>query len=252
MHRFFVPGENIREGKVLVLAGSDIHHLTRVLRLGVGDRFVAVVPGDREYTAEIYLSGRTSVAGRIIAERRPDVEPAVNVTLVQGMPKGEKLDQVVQKCAELGVGRIIPLRSERAVARPDYRRAAGRLDRWQRIAREAAEQSGRLAIPQVLPPADWGEALEHCAGSDLILLAWEGEKTRALRDALRDPLCAGKPVRSVAIIVGPEGGFTAAEVDGAVKGGAVAVSLGPRILRTETAGPALLAMVLYELGDLGG
>lgn len=244
MHRFFIPAENIRSGTVHI-TGNDARHLTRVLRLGSGDRFVAVGPGGEEYLAEIYLVADGRVAGRVLREQAGGGEPPLRVTLLQAVVKGEKMDLVVQKATELGVARIVPVVTERCVVRLEGERAPARRERWQRIAQSAAAQCQRSMVPLVTAVHDLAAALALQAGP--LLVAWEGGRTHSLRAALD-----GLTGRELALLVGPEGGLDPAEVDLALTAGAQVVSLGPRILRAETAAIALLAAVMYRLGDLGG
>lgn len=246
LHRFFVPEHRVHR-HYLVVSGEDVRHLVRVLRLGPGDRFLAC-SGSQEMIAEIERVDRGEVRARIVSRRPSLADPPVTVTLVQGLPKGEKMDLIIQKCTEIGVGRIIPVITERCVVRWDAVKAGARRTRWEKIAREAAEQCGRGSAPRVGEVTGLREALEQVAASDLCLLAWEGERGSGLKETLRKNPAA----REVALLVGPEGGFGPGEVEMAFRAGFQPVSLGPRVLRTETAGPAALAMILYELGDLGG
>ncbi len=249
MKRFFVSDKDVREGSV-VIRGDDVHHIVTVLRMRSGDRFIAIDPGGREHTVEITLWSPRSVVGRIIETRRTRVEPGLQVTLLQGLPKSKKMDFIVQKGTELGVSRIVPVVTERTIVNLEEKKADEKRERWQRIAREAAEQCRRTFSPVVGEVVTFEEALEKYVfpGSELSLIPWEEEDCRSLKGFLRQ---GGRPSR-VNLFIGPEGGFTQAEVDLAQEAGVIPVSLGPRILRAETASLAAITMVLYELADLGG
>jgi len=252
LHRVFVDPGDISDGMVR-LEGACARHMTRVLRMAEGDEFVVLDGAGNSWKAVIReMEHGGSVRAALMGESHEWPEPSCGVTLYQSLPKGDKMDLVVQKCTEVGVRSIVPVLSARSVVRLEggrnATRAAARVERWRRIAREAAEQSGRRVIPwieEVTP-------LESCHPSpgSLFLVLWEDESPgsgRRLRDALPRERCAA----GVSILVGPEGGLTADEVRLLVSRGAVTVSLGPRILRTETAGPIASALVLHHWGDLG-
>lgn len=251
MNRFFLPeGTAVAKDVAVVIAGEDAHHIARVLRLGPGERIVVVAAPEREALAEITDVAAGRVRARILAVRSARREPPVFVRLVQSVAKGEKMDYIVQKSTELGVGEIVPVVSERSVVRLDRARGEERAQRWQKIAREAAQQSGRTVVPRVLPPMPFAAALPaRPAAGDLALILYEGESGRGLQAVLASSQATVSG--AVTIYVGPEGGFADGEVAAAASAGCVPVSLGPRILRAETAGPAALAMILYHLGDLG-
>lgn len=262
MNRFFLEEQPAPElGAPVRFAIDDVGHIARVLRLRPGEKVLAVL-GGAEYLVELQQVSGIEVTGRVISWERPRREPPLDVILVQGLPKGDKMDLIVQKATELGVAGVIPMRTERAIVQLDERKAAERQRRWQKIAREAAQQSGRLAVPQVLPVCSLGEALAAAGGQEggappaaavASFFLWEAEQGNSLKQRLRSmPPADGTSARRVYLFVGPEGGFSPAEAAQARAAGVLPVSLGPRILRTETAGPAAVALVLYEWGDLGG
>lgn len=246
MRRFFLPASNIR-GDEAKLTGQDARHVKDVLRLGPGDELYLLDGTGKEYRAIIVTILPGEVSCKILEECRRDTEPRTLITLVQGLPKGDKMDFVVQKATELGASRIIPTVTERSIPRPDPERATGRVERWRRIAKESAEQSGRAVIPEVsgILPFDAAFSLLPCG--TLLILPWEVETSRGLAEALS----GADEAREVAVFIGPEGGFSRDEVELARKHGAVTVTLGPRILRTETAGLVVLTIILYERGELG-
>ncbi len=234
--RFFVSPEGV-EGDRVVLPPDESRHVAAVLRLRPGERIVVSDGRGRDYVVELTTVTVRAVAGRVV-ETLPGARPAVALTLVQGVPKGTKMDAIVRMGTELGIARFIPVLTRRAVARP----AASRLDRWRRIAAAAAKQSGRSTVPSVDVPRPFAEVWPLLAGS-LVLLPWEREKGRLIGAVL----AARRNARAVTICVGPEGGWAEEEVHDAVAHGAHPVTLGDLILRTETAGLVAAAMVLYEL-----
>jgi 16S rRNA (uracil1498-N3)-methyltransferase len=230
MPRFFVPKDQIPE-----ITGSDAHQIKNVLRMQKGDT-LEILDG----TGAIYQAKIADVrAGKVICEITSSTpqenEAKVKVTIAQCLPKGKKMDLIIQKCTELGTDKIIPVLSERSIAKAD------KLERWQKIAKEAAEQSGRSTIPAISPLMHFEEVLKIISNYDLALIPWELEKTNSLKHQL-SLVCS---LRSLVFLIGPEGGFSHQEIDLARKAGCVPVSLGKNILRTETAGMAALAMLSY-------
>jgi 16S rRNA (uracil1498-N3)-methyltransferase len=238
MRRFFINSQAV-EAEQVTITGSDVRHIRDVLRLGAGDAVTVIDESAAEYDVEIVETSGGRITGRIIATRRPTA-PAVELALFQGLPKGPKFDEVVEKATELGADRIAPVIMERTVARPHD--AAKRLERWRRIAEAAAKQSRRPTVPRVDEPLSGPELLAAVEGYDLTVLFWEGA-TEPVDMALE-----GFAGRRVAVVIGPEGGLAAAEVQALVAAGAKTAWLGPRILRTETAPIAALAVINHVLG----
>lgn len=243
MPRIFVPPDCIT-GDAVELKEAEARRLARVLRMSPGDT-LTVFDGTREHACRIETLSTKSAKLAILSSVENRTEPRINITLGQGMPKGEKLELVVQKAVELGVSRIVPVVMERSVKRPDV--DTRKTERLVRIATEATQQSGRMRVPDVPPPDTLAGFLDNVEGCGLKLMFYEGERARSLRDVLDK----ASGVDSVAILVGPEGGLSPDEVALALSRGFVAAGLGPRILRTETAGIAALAVVQYVLGDIG-
>jgi 16S rRNA (uracil1498-N3)-methyltransferase len=250
MDRFFVPPESLMAAEVL-LDGPLSHRLRSVLRMRKGDIVVLLDGRGYEYEAVLEDVDGASVRARV-RERRPGLpESPVDVVLYQSVIKGDRFDWVLEKGTELGVTRFVPLIVERSVVRPSSGPSA-RGERWQRIVTEAAEQCGRSRLPVVAPVSQFDDALASAAG--LCLLPWEEERSLGLRTVLRQEMESLKAMERpiVSLFIGPEGGFTEKEVESARSRGVRVVSLGRRILRSETAGIASVAAVLYELGELGG
>jgi 16S rRNA (uracil1498-N3)-methyltransferase len=245
--RIFAVPEQIKDGLV-VITGPDVGHLSRVLRLGAGDVINVLDGRGKSYEAAIDLLRKGEIVCRIVAELPAPARPPLRVTLVQGLPKGDKMDFVIQKGTELGVSRVIPLICQRTVVKLEGKSGSKKRERWQRIACEAASQCGRPDIPEVDEPADWGAVLANLPGHAIALIPWEEENALSLKDILREKNSS----QDIYIFIGPEGGFAREEISRAMERGVRPVTLGPRILRTETAGMAVLTMILYQWGDLGG
>ncbi len=240
MHRFFIEPHAV-SGSEAVIIGEDVQHIAKVLRLRVGDEVTLCDGAKTEYTAAIDSVEKERVTLRILETAASKTEPQAEVTLYQGLPKAGKLETIIQKCVELGITKVIPFDADRSVVKLSEKDFAKKQSRYQRVAYEAAKQSRRGVIPEVGGLVKL--AKEDFSGYDLILLAYEEERGTTLKQALREKADA----KRIALIVGPEGGFSPDEADMLIQKGAVSVSLGPRILRTETAGMAMLAMTLYEL-----
>ncbi|HET7342809.1 MAG TPA: 16S rRNA (uracil(1498)-N(3))-methyltransferase [Methylomirabilota bacterium] len=243
MRRFTLPPERVIDGRVTFDA-DESRHLTRVLRLRPGDTVVATDGAGRDYTVRLETLGE-AVTGTVLAAAAGPHESPLTVTLVQGVPKGDRMETILRAATELGVARVLPALCERTVVRLEPGRWRERARRWQRVAREAAKQCGRAVIPDVETPRPLDEWLAAAGPADLALCPWEGGGA-----ALATTLAAAGAPRSALLVVGPEGGLAAVEVDAARARGFTVVSLGPRILRTETAGPALLAILQSRFGDL--
>jgi 16S rRNA (uracil1498-N3)-methyltransferase len=254
MRRFFVKSKNIREDKVLINS-DEAKHIVQVLRLKAKDKIKIFNENGNEYVAEIVRADKKEVIGKILEKCRLATEPPIELTLVQGLPKSNKMDFVVQKVAELGGKKIIPVITRRTIVRLDKNKAAARQRRWQKIAREAAKQSGRSIIPSIEPVTTFIQSLENIDQEGLYLIPWEESSSGGLKAILcrfaEDSPKTGKTPKRITVFIGPEGGFTPDEVRKAREKGAISLSLGPRLLRTETAGLVTLAMILYELGDMG-
>ncbi|HJV34594.1 16S rRNA (uracil(1498)-N(3))-methyltransferase [Geomonas sp.] len=247
MRNFFL-GDNQVSGDSVTVTGELYRHMARVLRLKAGSEVGLTEEGGRLLQGVIEEVGAKSLTVRITREEQPREEEAgVRITLYQGMPKGEKLDLILQKCTELGIARIVAFEGERSVVKLSGERSASRLERCQKIVQEAARQSGRLSPPAVSLGGSLDKVLKG-ADQSVKLLLWEDEHRNGLRAALQ---AHAQPPESVAIVVGPEGGLTAEEVARAVESGFTPVTLGRRILRTETAGLAILSILQFHWGDIG-
>ena len=234
--------------EVFWLRDAERDHLVRVLRLKVGDIVVGFDNTGMEYTSVIQKIEDNSVTCQILSTDHPDVEAHTSVYLVAGLSKGEKMEWVIQKGTELGMKGLVPLRAKRSIMQLEGSRAQERVVRWQRITSEAAKQSHRVQEPKISEVCDWQDLAEMLPLGTQWIIPYEEELTQRFSSVLK----MLDPKRPIAILIGPEGGFDQAEVAMAQeKLGAISVSLGPRILRTETAAVATLTMVLAYFGDLG-
>jgi 16S rRNA (uracil1498-N3)-methyltransferase len=250
MNRLFVPPEALGAEEV-ELDGALSHRLRHVLRMRKGDSLILLDGTGCEYLAALEEMDGPTVRARVLERRKGPPEPPVELILHQSLIKGDRFDWVLEKGTELGVARFVPLIAQRTVVRPRSDRHE-RGERWRRVVTEAAEQCGRSLLPEISPVTAFEDALDSASG--LRLLLWEEERALGLRTALRKmtPSSARRGRRTaVSLFVGPEGGFTPEEVESARARGAQVVSLGPRILRSETAGITAAAAVLYEFGGLG-
>lgn len=246
LRRFTVAPERI-QGDRVVLDPDETRHLSRVLRLGPGDLVVVADGRGRDYTVRVESVGDTAT-GTILSVRPNRAESPLAITLLQGIPKGDKMEAIVRAATELGVHRVWPAITARTVVRLEPSRWRDRARRWQRVAREATKQCGRGIVPQVETPQPLEVWLARIAGdATLRLCGWEGPAPPL--SAVVETLPA--PPAAVAVLVGPEGGLAREEVDVVQRLGWTLVSLGPRILRTETAGVTLLAILQFRFGDLG-
>ena len=249
MRRIFIKALLQEE---LVITGGDAHHLGRVMRARAGDRIL--VADDEGKVGEYELTGFTesSVSMRLVQYVEERTESPVEIVLAQCLPKGDKLDLIVQKATELGGNVIVPLASDNCVVRYDSKKAQARQEKWQKIADEAGKQCGRSRLPEVQPVQPFGEWLREMAGEQsgdtAICMCYENELQQGMKDFLQGQRTAKRFV----VIIGPEGGFSLAEAALAKEMGIASVSLGTRILRAETAAISAVALIQYENGDLGG
>lgn len=244
MPRFFIKSSDIINDRVFI-SGDDFQHIKKVLRLQVKDSVWLSDGKGTDYFSEIHSYQEQSVCLKIQEKHTNTSEPSVEVTLFQGLPKAEKFEVIIQKCVELGISRIVPVRMKRCVVNMEEQQAKKKVERWQKISLEAAKQSKRGKVPSIEMPITFQKAIEECKNFELKLFAYENHSERNLRAVLTK-----NHTNNVAIFIGPEGGFAEEEIELAIQQNLIPISLGPRILRTETAGFALLAVVMYEMGNL--
>lgn len=252
MYQFFVePGQISVPDKRVVILGGDVNHIKNVLRMKVGEEInVSNGLDGREYRCGIAAFEEDRVLCELRFIKEDNVELPSRIYLFQALPKADKMELIIQKAVELGVYKVIPVEAKRCVVKLDERKAAARISRWQGIAEAAAKQSKRALVPEIRQVLSFAQAVEYASRMPVRLIPYElaegMERTRELIEAL-------KPGEDIAVFIGPEGGFEAAEVELAVQNGMEPITLGRRILRTETAGMTVLSWLVYRLeGEVHG
>ena len=243
MPRFFVTNDQIENG-LLTIYGDDAHHISRALRMAVGERITAC-DSALEYECELVEFLPDRVRAKILESKAQQTEPPCRLTLYQALPKGDKLDSVIQKSVECGVCRIVPFESERCIVRAKPEAEPKKRERRERIAHEAAKQCGRGTLPSVEATVSFEKMLSMAKSADLVLFCFEGEGTEPLSRILAK--AAPKTGQEIALVVGSEGGFSLREAEAARQAGFVMTGLGKRILRTETAPVFALACIAGAL-----
>lgn len=243
MYQFFVEDTQVGEGSVTI-EGSDVNHIRNVLRMKRGEKVRISTDSGKNYFGEIEELSDARVLVAIVEECVGGTELANKIYLFQGLPKSDKMELIIQKAVELGVYEIIPVAMKNCVVKLDDKKAGGKVARWQEIAKSAAKQSKRSLIPAVKMPMSYKEAVEAAAALDVLLVPYENERGMA---ATKEAIEAIMPGQSIGIFIGPEGGFADAEIALARENQMQLISLGKRILRTETAGLATLSILMYHL-----
>ena len=244
MYQFFVEPNQINDKRV-VITGSDVNHIRNVLRMKPGEE-IAVSNGTdgREYRCGIVEIGEEQVICELRFIKEDGLELSSRVHLFQGLPKADKMELIIQKAVELGVYEVIPVETKRAVVKLDAKKARQKTERWQAIAEAAAKQSKRRIIPQVSEPVTFARALELAGGMEVKMIPYEladgMERTKQMISSLPEDA-------DIAVFIGPEGGFEESEIKAAADAGVVPITLGKRILRTETAGLTVMAWIMYQL-----
>ena len=244
MYHFFVSEEQIN-GENAYIEGSDVNHIVNVLRMKPGEELLISVKGDWDYLCKIVDIDAERVSLKVL-ESMEQRELPVNITLLQGIPKSDKLEMIIQKAVELGVSEIIPVKTKRVVVKIEEKKQASKVNRWNAIAESAAKQSKRSIIPKVFEPMSIDNALEIVKDFGVKLIPYENadgiDKTRKILDNM-------DKTKNIAVFIGPEGGFEESEVERIKNSGFEVITLGKRILRTETAGLALLSNIMIRLED---
>ena len=242
MYQFFVEDAQVSATDV-VIEGGDVNHIKNVLRMKCGEKIrISSVTG-RNFFCSVAEIANDFVRAEILEELEDDTELPNKIYLFQGLPKSDKMELIIQKAVELGVHEIIPVAMKNCVAKLEDKKAASKIARWQEIAKSAAKQSKRSLIPTVQMPLSYKLAVQQAKELDVVLVPYENERGM---QATREAIEAIQPGQSIGIFIGPEGGFDSSEIE-LVREGAHLISLGNRILRTETAGLATLAMLIYRL-----
>lgn len=243
MHHFFVGPSQVQDGRICI-EGSDINHMKNVLRMKTGELLEVNDGCGSLYMCEVESYEEEAAWVRIIERYEAVSELPSKIYLFQGLPKGDKMELIIQKVVELGVYEIIPVATKRSVVKLDEKKAAKKIQRWNAIAEGGAKQSGRGIIPEVANVMTFGQALEKAKELDVVLIPYEKAKGM---EATLQAVQSVQPGKSVGVFIGPEGGFEEEEITKAMGSGAIPVSLGKRILRTETAGLMILSVLMYHL-----
>ena len=248
MDRFFTPKNNINlEQNTCIIEGVYVKHISRVLRCMENDKLEVCDMDNNEYICEIKEINKDNILLDIIEKVNIKRESSLKVKLYQGMPKGTKMELILQKLTEIGVDEIVLVQAKRSVTKIDNKKEDKKIERWERIIYEAAKQSKRAKIPKLTGVLAFKEALADMQNNDLNICPYENERTISIKEAIKD-----SSANTIGIFVGPEGGFEEEEIEKIQEIDGKVVSLGPRILRTETASVVASSIVLYELSDLGG
>ena len=245
MPKFFIKKEDIEKDSVKI-TGGDALHICKVLRITEGETLTLCDGEGTDFLATVTSCSKECVALDIVDTFVCLAEPSVSVTLFQGIPKQGKMDYIIEKCTELGISQIVPVSAKRSVVKIDDKKSeAKKLERWRKIAQESVKQCGRGKIPEVTEVMTVKEAIEFSRSLDLVIAAYECEKETSIKSALSD-----KNPKSVGIFIGPEGGLDDGEIELFKSAGITTVTLGKRILRTETAGHTVLTAIMYEFNEL--
>lgn len=245
MYRFFVEKEQIdREEKKVCIKGTDVNHIKNVLRMRAGEKILISTGEDLEYTCGIVEMTQEEILAEIIEIQEADRELPSKIYLFQGLPKSDKMELIIQKAVELGVFQIIPVETKRCVVKLDEKKEASKRKRWQGIAESAAKQSKRMVIPEIHSVMKFSQAIEYAGQLDIRLIPYELAENM---DHTRKMLEKIQPGQSIGIFIGPEGGFTQEEIETALEHQVEPITLGKRILRTETAGMTILSILMYLL-----
>lgn len=245
MQRFFVEPHQIdEEAHQIHITGSDVNHISNVLRMKTGEELWISDGSKYEYRCTIESFEPDEVLLHIVYSQEPEYELPFRIYLFQGLPKADKMELIIQKAVELGAYEIIPVETKRCVVKLDGRKSAKKTARWQQIAESAAKQSKRMLIPNVHEVLTFREALKYAESMDVRLVPYE--LARGMQET-KEILAGIEPGQSVGIFIGPEGGFEEKEIEAAIEGGAKPITLGRRILRTETAGLAILSVLMFQL-----
>ena len=253
MHHFFISSEAVKDGRITI-TGPDVNHIKNALRMRAGETLLITTSAEEDFRCRILSIEEKQVEAEILS-REESRELPMRFYLFQGLPKGDKMELIIQKAVELGASRIVPVASKRCVVRLDEKKAQSKVKRWQAIAESAAKQSGRAVVPEVKLPVSYREAMKLSEELDVKLIPYEcadellsgTEETPMERT--RNRLKTILPGQSIGIMIGPEGGLEKAEVEQSMEAGFAPVTLGKRILRTETAGLCILSVLMFQLEE---
>ena len=243
MYHFFVSGEQIGADSVII-TGSDVNHMKNVLRMHPGEEILVSSGSGEDYRCRIERLTSQAVEAAILCKEEDTTELPGRLVLYQGLPKSDKMEWIIQKAVELGAYRIVPVETKRTVVKLDAKKEESKRRRWQAVSESAAKQSGRRIIPEISPVTGFAQALKEAGKMDMALIPFEHQE--GMKET-KEILQKIQPGMTVGIFIGPEGGFEEEEITAAREMGAVPITLGRRILRTETAGMAVLSVLMFQL-----
>lgn len=249
MPKFFVKQNQIKDNDITII-GTDVNHIVHVLRLKINDEIkICNEENSENYMAKIAKIDKEKVTCNIVEKIVSNTEANVNITIFQGLPKVDKMELIIQKCTELGVKEITPVEMKRCVVKLDEKNENKKIERWQKIAEVAAKQSGRDNICKINKVINIKNICNICQNYDIVLVPYENEKDFSLKDAIKK---LPKNISKIGIVIGPEGGFEEEEIEFLEQNNCKIITLGKRILRTETVAMVMSSIILYELSDFGG
>lgn len=247
MYRFYIEPSK-KQGDTIEIMGEDVNHIKNVLRMRTGEQFILCDGAGTDYLCELSGSKERNLLATVLEERASETELPVRLVLFQGLPKKDKMELIIQKAVELGAAEIVPVVTKRTIVKTEGGKEEKKLSRWQAIAESAAKQSGRGVIPRIAPICTWKEALAQMENLEYNVVLYEN--ARGMQPTAEFVRTASEK-SSIGIFIGPEGGFAEEEVEAVVEKGAAKLSLGKRILRTETAGLAMLSMLMLSIECAG-
>ena len=249
MPKFFVKSNQIVEN-VIDITGTDVNHITNVLRLKVNDKIqICNEETEDNYITQIIETNKENIKCKILERLENKAEAGMDITIFQGLPKADKMELIIQKCTELGVKEITPVQMERSIVKLDSKSEAKKIERWQKIAEVASKQCGRDRICKINNVVNIENICNMCSKYDIVLVPYENEENKSLKQELKK---LNSKNLKIAIVIGPEGGFEQKEIEQLKQNGGQIVTLGKRILRTETVAIAMSSIIMYELADFGG
>lgn len=248
MSKFFVSSNQVKDDKIHII-GTDVNHIKNVLRYNISDEITVCADGIN-YIAQIIEINKQDIVCEIKEIIENVSESNVNITIFQGLPKAEKMEFIIQKGTELGVKEFVPVKFERSIVKLSGKDENKKIERWQKISEVASKQSGRNIIPKIKNVNNIENVCKLIEKYDIVLVAYENEQDNFLKEELMN--LKGKSNCNIGIVIGPEGGISEEEVKRLKESGAKIISLGKRILRTETVAIAISSIIMYELGDIGG
>lgn len=248
MPKFFVKDNQVEDNKITIL-GDDVNHIANVLRMKVGDEIqICNTDTTENYNVELNEFSKDSIVCKVLEKIASEAESSINLKIFQGIPKSDKMELIIQKSTELGVKAIVPVEMERCISKITGKDEKKKIERWQKISEVAAKQSGRDIIPKIEHVIKIKEISEHVSEYDMIIVPYEKAEGYSFKDAIEELKIKDNKNLNIGIVIGPEGGYEPSEVELLQNAGAKVVTLGKRILRTETVALAMASVIMYELG----